>query len=279
MKTMLFYLTALYKSFTDIAWIRSQKNNFARASVFAAGLFLVLSLIESAVVTQASLSGIRQTMTDLRVKAPDLRIEINNGALSVSGVEQPFVYTLADETDSVLLYIDSTVSSTAVTPASLEQAKDKNVMIVTSDAIQFADAERVNTSKTEISSIPASAIPTGDTMQRIIDMTQSPRIWIMVFAVLALVLFIFNSIAVLLYLVFVAGIVYIAARWQKRAWTFTQLYTVALFVLPLPLLLGDILPIFGFRTAMVDVAILFALLFAVVFWDKGEVEPAPEQEA
>lgn len=272
MNTITFYVQALWKSCSDIGWLRAQKNNFGRASVYALALFLVASVVQSVTTTNTAVAYIKKGISDIQTAAPDLRAEVKDGVLSVSGVDQPFTYEFRDRDTAVLLYIDSTVSSSDINIDAIESAKNKDVFVIARDGIVVTDAARANTSKQSFAPLSGTVIPAGANLDRMQEMLSEPRVQFTIGAFLTLVLFVLNSLINFLFVAVIVGIVYGGVLLMKKTWKYGELYTVALFALTLPVLFDDILSAFGLNAPLLGTAILFALLLLVVFSKVGEEE-------
>lgn len=272
-----FYFQAVWKSMSDVRWLREQRKDIARASKYFLGIILVISLVDAIVFSHAFLRDVNGVSKKALEVAPNLSIERKDGNLKASGITEPFVFETITDGQSILIYIDTTTSSAAIPSANLLQAKEKNTFLiaVTSDMIRFVEGSTGKEQTITAVQLPEnSVIPYGKTAKHIQEISERKHSLAVVAAIITLILFIFYTIAELIYLAFVTLVAYGVSRVKKYSWTFGELFTVGLFAVTLPLLVDEILSLFGVYIPILTTALLIALLCVVA---KEKVEEKTEQ--
>ncbi len=280
-----FYIDALWKSMSDVSWLRDQRKNFSSASTYFLGIILVVSLASAMYFSHSVLSDIAEVAQKTIVAAPDLSFERKEGKIQASGVEQPFMFESSVEGQSFFVYIDTNTTSEAVPADFFLQAKEKETFFVavTSDAIRFIEGSTEGIAKSEqkilAEELPEGGISTyGKSAKTIRNFSESNRAFLMVTTVATLVLFVFYTLAQTAFVAFVAFLVWGSAKRKKTPWSFGELFTVGLFAITLPMLLGDVLPLFGLYIPFLGSVVMFAILFAVVFYKGKKIEKNGEEE-
>lgn len=256
----------------DVRWLREQRKDIARASKYFLGIILVISLVDAIVFSHAFLRDVNGVSKKALEVAPNLSIERKDGNLKASGITEPFVFETITDGQPILIYIDTTTSSAAIPSANLLQAKEKNTFLiaVTSDVVRFVEGETGKEQKITAAELPEnSVIPYGKTAKRIQEFTDSKRSLAVVAAIMTLILFVFYTIAELVYLAAITLLMWGVARAKKYVWTYSELFTVGLFAITAPMLIDEILSLFGVHLPFFAFVILLAL-FSLVIKQKEE---------
>ena len=274
---MPFYLEALWKS-ADIRWLRERRKDGVRGSKYFFGLLLIVSLAYSVTATYGITKDLKIITQKAAIAAPDLSFAKKEGKIVASGIAQPFTFESDLEGQKLFVFINTATSSAAVPAKTFsESKKDTMVVVITEDKVDILNTADGTTYVLNASELPDNAsIPYGKTARTVEEFVKTPRFFAMVVTTLAVIIFILFTIAELLYIAFIAGIVAIVARVKKAPWTFGDIFTVSMFAITLPLLVGDVLPLLGVEVSYIGTIIFMGLLFAIVFY-KGE-EPLDSKE-
>lgn len=277
MKSLQFYIEAFWRSLFDIGWLRERRKDGGRASKYFLGLMLIISLLYAFALSRAFVTEMRAITEKLAVVAPELALEKKEGKFVASGIDEPFLFEMEREDAHIVFFIDTTTSSDALSIPAVRDAQEQAIVIaVTQDRIDFIGGKRIGQ---EDFSLPVEdvkegqSIANGKKISHIRDFAASGRFFAIVFSVSSAVLFIVLTLIQLILLAIVAGITTLAARAKNSQWTFGELFTVSLFAMTLPLLLGDVLSLAGIQLPFVPTIVFLVLLFAVVFYKDQEKVP------
>ncbi len=266
-------ITSFYKSITNLSWLKSQK----KAGGAAWGYFFLLSLIITiafCVPVAARLPGFfnefRQTFVD---KIPEFTATIQDGQLSIQGIEQPYILRSGDN-DKIAVIVD-TVTTTPVRVQDFLQ-EDESGILVTKDVMEIYNNSNGQDKLTYWKDVKENVTTTRADVVSFANTFMGG--WFIAFlSVLLLIFFYIFTIASKLFAILMVSVVLIiVSNIAKKGWTFGELFTVSLYATTLPSLIALILPWVGVNVSLLHFWGLLAFMLAVVF-TKDAAESAPVQ--
>lgn len=132
---MKYYLHALYKSFTEPAWLAQQYRQTGKASKFFVLTVLVLSLLFAFRVTYIEIATVVPAFQDTIVNdVPDFNATVSNGVVTITELPQPYVQYVEHEGESMVFVVD-TVSTSTPTLESFFTTSTQSGFLLTSQSI------------------------------------------------------------------------------------------------------------------------------------------------
>lgn len=276
-----FYLEAVYKSIIDMRWLQARRHDGARAGKYFLGVLLIVAMINAIVITRFTLTILKESTKKIVQAAPNLILEKKNNRFVASGITEPFIYETSKEKESLFLYIDTTTSSAAVSVSSVFTKKESVLLavIIHNDGLRFIDGESGKEHIILAADLPNnSLISTGKTFAQMADIIERPGTFFILFSFMTLAMFVFYAIAQAAYLALLTLIVWCIVRLKRVVWTYSELFTVGMFAGTLPLIVGEILPLFGWYVPFVASIVWLGILASVAFkkFDGEKVESGDE---
>ncbi len=254
--------TALYHSLFDGMWLYAERTNMRKAwsyfFVFTA-LVSVLSVVPALVALPAATQMAKQEITK---NVPDFSATFMGGRLSVTGLAQPWVREYSDDGEKFRIVIDTTATSTDA--ASAYASSTVSMLVVNSRYAQVYNAD-AGESKTQSFSTVPNATFTKSQLLALVDHFTSPGAYVVLGLVVAIVVFV-GAVIGNVWSVFIASLIaLLVSRLSRRAWTLRELFTVGLYAITLPTLIGFVFTVVDFAGGTVYFAALVAFMLAVVF--------------
>jgi maltodextrin utilization protein YvdJ len=267
---MKFYLQAFVKSLYDIEWLRGQKKNGKQSATYVVLLILLLSIVFSIfALFQLDRVG-NQLRTKVLDQIPEFELMMEDGVLSVSGLEQPYMYSFDEDTDdSFLLYVD-TVTTSSLSLEDLDIEKDKNIMMVTREKMTIFDMESGSTQINDYKEIPNESLTKAE-VESWYDGLMNRKITI--FTVILVVTFVLLGIGKMIYLLMLALIAFTIQQILKKGYVFGEMFTMGLFAITAPSIVVMILRMFGYGVPYLYTLLVMGYLLTVVFLDKKSESP------
>jgi hypothetical protein len=257
--------TALYKSTHDFKWIAAQRYKMVRAFVYFFVLFFVVVLIRGGLFVQKVPNQIASHWGEVESTLPDFSIEVADGELAISEIEQPYRHIFeGDDGESLLLYIDTLTTSSVGTEEALGENEDMYAVILTSKKVKFYDHELGRTETEDVGQFPAFSFTKDQIKTEIEKWTEGAVPTLFVVGVFLVTLFM--GLGKLFYLLILSWLVYVVARADKKPWKFGQVYTVGLYALTIPILFQWILQaVLSITIPYVYSILAFAMMFGVIY--------------
>lgn len=269
---MQFYLEALWKS-ADIRWLRERRKDGGRGSKYFLGLMLLISLAYALVFSYEFTRDFSRLTERVVEAAPNLSFEKKDGKIVANGIDQPLTFDAEVEGQKFFVYINTATSSAAVSAKSFsESKKDTFVVVVTEDKVDMTDTKGGDSYAITAAELPENAsVSYGKTVSNIHEFVQTNRFFAIMASAFAVIMFIFYTLAELVYLAIMVGIVALIARAKHMPWGFGELFSVGMFAVTLSLLLEDVLPLLGLEIPWVGTIVFILLLLGVVFYKPDQI--------
>ncbi len=271
------FFRSLYNSLFNVQWLRARFLFPAQAwgYFFLLALFLsVFSLIPVVVMVPGA---IRLVRSSIETKVPNFDVSVQDGALSVSGIANPYSVSSEESGKNLTLYVD-TVATTTFDARELAQGPNGAVILATKDALEIYDKEQ---GRDQV--IPWKNV--GDfsfTKQMLLtqfDRYTSPAVLPFIGLLVLVITYVGFVIAKLVSILIVTLIVLVVCRIAGRPWRFAQLYTIGLYAFTLPSLIALVLFLIGLPVASIHFLALLSFMLAIVFTkDRSITEPIAEEE-
>ncbi len=265
----MFYLSAFIKSIYDINWLRSQKHNGKQSATYIILLILILSSAFSFFALNRVQNIVAEFRSDFIEQLPDFEVSVENGEMSVSGVELPFSYEFRDEDYDLLLYVDTTTSSIDIADIASE---DSNVLLFTKEEMIIYDGETQSQQVQDFDEIPEEATLTSISKVNILEWIDSFMNRDMtIFMVILVVIFVLLGIGKLIYLLILTLIVNIIQKIAKKQYRYGELFTMGLFAITGPSIIVMVLRVFDMSVPYLYTILVLAYLLVAVFWKGSEL--------
>ncbi len=234
---MKYFLDALYKSFSSPAWLSAQSKQSKKSAWFFVLTVLVLALGAACVVTFRAIPFIVVSVKDVIVEeVPDFHATVTDHALSVTGVEQPYIRRFETERDGSLVLIIDTVSTSTLSVEQFVTSSEKAIL-VTRDHVLSNTTEIFGSTKEDFSDIPNISFSRADAIQTLENLV-GPWRPVIIVAILAIV-FLTWGLGLLVYLLICSSLVYLVyTRTTKQPagerYTWKEVFTLSIFAFALP---------------------------------------------
>lgn len=231
------FFNSLYNSLYNFKWLRQQKDN----SPWAWGYFFLLIFFVSGLVIIPNAFHYFQSApgwkTQLAQELPEFQANLTNGNLQVTGPAQPFVKTY----NQMVLVVDTMSTTTAGVKSFLKNDNQVGVM-VTKDHVEYYNPQDQQVQSTQMFG-PGNdmSFGRGDVLTVMNDMLSTKMLTIFT-AVFFVLLLIFYTLSNLLNVFFFSLLFYQMSKRRKLGYKFKQIFTVGLFAVTMPLVVGEALP-------------------------------------
>ncbi|PIR76457.1 MAG: hypothetical protein COU32_02100 [Candidatus Magasanikbacteria bacterium CG10_big_fil_rev_8_21_14_0_10_42_10] len=286
MKFFKHIVTAGYKSTYDFVWMAEQRTRLGRALVYFFLLFFFVVLAVGYSFARELPSLALRYWSDVTSSAPELVVSVQNGTLSVDGLEQPYrhIFDSEDNGDSMLVYVDTvSTSSVSIDEARGDVTESIPTLVVTSKLIKVYD-EHLDVVQTEyIEHFPAFSLTKDQVGERIRSLSDAIIPWFLLLGVFV-VTFVLGAWK-LSYLAILAWLVYVVARADKKPFTYWQIVTIGLYAITVPTLIQGISILIGQQIPFLYSVLLLFFLFGAVYKGMGKkslptdtIDPPKEKE-
>ncbi len=263
------FFGGLIKSLYDIRWLKLQTNNPRAAWGYFALLIAIVTVVMFGLSAVHSVPLLQAQRDSVIKKIPEFSATFSSGTLAVTGFSQPFRYTVGGEKQVVII-----VNTTATTSVSLasELKNNESGVLITHDAIELFDVDSGQSKTQYWKNIPDTSFNRMDVVNTLNKFFRWP--YSAIFLVIGIAaLFIGLFIGKLILLLVVTSIVYIVARGASRPWAWSQLFTVGLRAVTLPLALELVFRWMGNSFGSIFFITLLAFMLALVLTKDEPVVP------
>ena len=264
---MKYYFTAFYKSFYDSVWLKATRGFPGKAwSYFCLFVFVVAlaALVPIAFELRRLVKDFGQNFS---TGAPDFEATLKGGKLSVRKLAQPFVYR---SSGNDFVAVVDTISTSSVALEQYVTSTYADSILITSDHVEFRD---VSTGESRIQSwkdFPEFSFSKSE----VVAMTNrfaEPMNLAAAILVIFIGLYVGFFVSKLYTILMVTLLVSVFARIYSRAVKFWELFTIGLYAVTLPSIIGIILTLIGLEFSYVQFLALLAFMLAMV-WTKDEAK-------
>ena len=263
-----------------------QRTRLGRALVYFFLLFFFVVLAVGYSFARELPSLALRYWSDVTSSAPELVVSVQNGTLSVDGLEQPYrhIFDSEDNGDSMLVYVDTvSTSSVSIDEARGDVTESIPTLVVTSKLIKVYD-EHLDVVQTEyIEHFPAFSLTKDQVGERIRSLSDAIIPWFLLLGVFV-VTFVLGAWK-LSYLAILAWLVYVVARADKKPFTYWQIVTIGLYAITVPTLIQGISILIGQQIPFLYSVLLLFFLFGAVYKGMGKkslptdtIDPPKEKE-
>lgn len=255
----MWFFTSLYRSLFDFRWLKERKNNSGQSwSYFFLFLFLLTGLTLIPFLLGMP-SGIKEMRSLAEKNLPDFKAEWRGGELSVTQLEQPFVW---NEKDFVLVV--DTATTTNLQLKDWLKSPTVSGVLITKDRAEIFDANKSSGRVQYWKEIPDYSITKTELLVKA-DKWLSPMMIYLFSVLMFLGLYVGLIVSKLFALLLVTVLVFAINNFAKKGWSFKRLFNVGLFAMTLPSIALTALSWAGGRISLLYSLILLVILLMVVF--------------
>lgn len=265
---------SLLHSLYDAAWLYAKRTNMRQAwsyffvfTVFAC----LVSLIPAYIAMPVAVGAVKNVV---QTKVPDFKATMNGGTLAVEQLAQPWTLEQEDDGDKIRIVVDTTSSSTQSAGTHLQGGV--SAVLINSHQLEMYDA-RIGESRTQDwSNVPNFTFTKNDLVSAVNSLSQ-PGSQVFIAIALTLAVICGALIGNLWSLLIVTIIVFLLAKLLRRAWGMKELFTIGLYAVTLPTILGIVFAVFGLASGLVYFLALLAFMISVTLTKEKEVPVEPQQ--
>ncbi len=242
---MKYYFQALYKSFTDPAWLARQSREAGKSSIFFVLMLLVLSLL---VAVRIAYIEIPRAVPPLREtldrELPDFTAHLSDGTLSVTDLPQPYVRYFEYENENMVIVVDTTTNTTSLD--AFLTTSTQTGFLITSRAVVTKTSSTPEVVNDRLTRFPDTTISKNQIIT-FLD-TLGGRGQLVALLVVTAFTFLFWGIGLLVFILIFTSIAYglyraVSSHDRSTRYTWKEILTLSLFVFGLPKLAITILTI------------------------------------
>ncbi len=257
------FFSSFYHSLFDFEWLKALRTNRRGAWRYFLTLVTVITILESLLFASV-IPALRLFRDSIEADIPAFSATVADGRLSVTGLEQPFLFESPEEDFAFL--VDST---TTTLPTRMERYGTS--LSVLADRFEVRSPAG-GTERESFTSFPSGTL-TRDQVVSAFRWITSVKGIALIFVMTVVVIFIGTFVFNLLVILFTAFITWLIARFAKRSWRFGELFTVGLYAITLPVALGVVLSLFGFAFSFIPRLAFLAFMAAMVLTKEKETTP------
>lgn len=221
---------------------------------------VLFTLVSTAPVVVSLPSAARELKDRVMSNVPDFQATLKQGALSVAGFPQPFIYR--DKESGFVLVVDTVSTSSIALANYLKEGADSGLRIG-KEEVEMIDGRRGEARTQSWKSFPDYSITKAELMQKIIAYSSPKMLALLAAGALALA-FLGIALGKLWSILFISLIAYVVSAAARRGWKWGELFTVGLFAITLPSLIAIAFALFGVQIGFVHFLALLAFMLAVV---------------
>lgn len=260
---MKYFFTAFYKSFYDAEWLRSVRVFPGKAWSYFCLFIFVLSLVVSIPVWLEYRSLSREFGTNFAASAPDFRLNLKSGKLSIEKLSQPFVY----RSDDLVVVIDTnTTSSTALEQFVTSTAV--STLLITADRAELHDSRTGEGRTQSWAGLPDYSLSKAD-IESMVSRLEGPGYMALSILAIFIGLYVGFFLTKLYDILLVTLLVSVFSRLYGRTMKFWELFTIGLYAITLPSIIGTILIVAGLELSYLQFLALLAFMLAMVWTKDG----------
>jgi hypothetical protein len=190
---------------------------------------------------------------------PDFTAKLINGELSVTGLDQPYIWETKLDDGIAKLVVDTVSTSTPPVDSLAVNKNTDNVFLVTRTAVSVYNPMEKSTEIRTFGGSPDTTITKNDVVTMVNKLVaHKTGLSFILWAIFVGILTLGKMIGVL----FPAALLYIVVRIRKFNWSYKQILTVSLYAITLPMLIATI----AFWWADPLVGSLGTLLFFIIMY-------------
>ncbi len=268
----MFLVESFKKSLFDLAWLKAHRMETRGAWVYFLSLCAVLALaltIFLSFVGYSTLSSAKNALT----RWPNFTATLKNGALTVTGLTEPYRYQTA--TKDMLVVVDTAATTTPVLTDYL--ATGQSGILITRDQAEVYDGGSGQSRSELWSNLPDYTV-TRSSLQNLLE-TQLKSPWLVAYAfLLLLVVYVVLAIGMFSTIVLAGILSWMVSFFLRRGWRFRELLVVGLFAVTLPTLITVLFSVLGLGVNGIFFLALLAFMLAVVMTNDSQVVPQASEE-
>ncbi|PLX26198.1 hypothetical protein C0581_05340, partial [Candidatus Parcubacteria bacterium] len=264
----MYYLKAFINSFYNIEWLRKQKTEGKKSANYIILFVLLFSVIYAGYFANRIPEELVQVRDEVFEQVPDFTVDLVDGKLQVSDLEQPFVFENSIEGESFNLIVD-TVNTTTLSVDEVMGDKSVSTVFINQTQIVLHDASVGKTTIQQLSDFPNISTSKQEILNWSDDFLSKKTTF---FVFLLIAWFIIFTLTKVVYPLLLSLVVFIIAHFAKHEeWKFAEIYTVSLYVITAPTVLVALASLAGFYPPFLYTILTFIGLFIVVFYKKESV--------
>jgi len=272
----MWFFNSFIKSIYDFGWLAQMRAQAGKAAAyFFLLVFFLTGLLTVPLYVNAYRSGfINQAKEIVSEKIPNFTATWNSGQLNVTDLPQPYIMR---EKDFVIMV--DTVSSSS--PKVMDIIGEANMAIlVTKEYFQVMDKK---SGEIQIQSWEAGAkdikdykVTKGELVEKV-NKFLSPGFLYLAALIFFILAYIVKGIAGILFVLLASIIMLVVVSVSKKSWKFKEIFSVAMFALTLPAVLGIVLQgVLPQWSTLIEFIVLLMWIGMAVFKNtdqKNEIEP------
>lgn len=259
------FLISIYRSLGDLTWLKQQKHS-ARAAWKYFFLFTALLTLVSAVPLVVSFPSAALELKDkVMSNVPDFQATLKQGALSVAGFPQPYIYR---DKESGFVFVVDTVSTSSIALANYLKEDANSGLRIGKDELELVDSVRGDAKTQSWKNFPDYSITKVELIQKIVAYSTPGKVALLMIS--ALVIAFFGIMFGKFWSILLASLIaYSIAAIARRDWKWNELFVIGLFATTLPSLIASAFALFGVQINFVHFLALLAFMLAVVLTREG----------
>jgi len=275
MKFLKHIATAFYKSCYDVTWLASNREKLGSALAYFFIFFFLVVVIGGYLFVRDLPSQALVYWNEVTENAPDVAVSVQDGTLSISGLEQPYRQIFeSTEGDAMLLYVDTvTTSSVSIEDARGDVVDEIPTLVLTSKLIKVYDQDLKNVQTEYIKNVPSFSVTRQQVSDKLTTFFQGAMPWILL--AIALVITGFLGMWKLFFLGIMSWLVYVVARADKKPITYWQVFTIGVYALTVPTIVQLIMLLMVFPVPYVYSIILLGFMFGALFYGMKKMPQQP----
>ncbi|MBT3539197.1 DUF1189 family protein [Candidatus Parcubacteria bacterium] len=271
----MYYLKAFFNSF-KIDWLQKQKNEGKKAANYIILFVLLFSAIYAGYFANRIPEELTKVRDEVFLQVPDFGADMVGGQLTVTDLEQPFVFESEAGEEPFKLVVD-TVNTTTASIEDVMKDESVSTVLITKTQVSIHDASVGKTTIQQFSDFPDISSSKQELLAWSNDFLSKKTTF---FVFLLIAWFVIFTMSRVVYSLLLSLIVFVVAHFAKREeWKFGQIYTVSLFAVTAPTIIGSFVALAGVHVPYLYTVLTLGLLLVVVFYkkqgigdDKGMVE-------
>lgn len=254
------FLMSVYRSLANLAWLKEQKLATRAAWKYFFVLMAAVTVLTAFPFVVGFPGAARELRDKVATSLPDFQATLKQGALTVEGLSQPFIY---QDKDSNFVFVVDTISTSSVALANYLSRSTSSGVLLGKDGIEMVDGNRGESKSQSWKSVPDFTITKAELASKIASLSGTGSLVLLVFG--AVVIFFISSVLGHLWtILLVSLIVGLVSSLMKRGWKFAELFTVGLFATTLPSLIAIVFSFLGTGLGYVHFLALVAFMLAIV---------------
>jgi hypothetical protein len=255
-------LTTIYRSIFDLDWLGAQQYEKAKAWSYAFLFLLAATILHFGSLLWTVPKIVNEASMSFTTAVPDFQATFAHGTLAVTGLDQPFVRDItSDETHSTVLRIVVDTTSTTTPSVETYRVSDMPLILVTAHGVTNVDTVRAQTESWD--RITATTTITRGQITAVVDRLAG-TVGYFVAPVVIVAIYVGTLVGAGLHVALIALLVWLISLAMKRNWTYGQVYTIGLFAMTAPILLGLLLDVAGFPIPFVNSILMGAIMLSAI---------------